>query len=162
MSQPQELHFEKNCPKIKNHIFPLRLPSMTLLLRQKPIELKRPLSPFWKLEMSMLLCVWFIHFQMGQSKLCHHPPPAKIYPPTPTTSQNISTITTTTHHQPKYVHHHPPLVKIYPLTCPTTHRQPKCIHHHQQQSKIYPSKKLFYKKNIKIFYSKVNDEKHFD
>ena len=38
---------------------------------------------------------------------------------------------------------------------------PTTIHHHQQQSKIYPSKKLFYKKNIKIFYSEVNDEKHF-
>ena len=58
--------------------------------------------------------------------------------------------------------HHPPPAKIHPLRCPTTHLQPKCIHHHQQQSKIYPSKKLFYKKNIKMFYSKVNDKKYFD
>ena len=73
------------------------------------------------------------------------------YPPSPTTSQNISTTT----------HYHTPQAKIYPLACPTTRQQPKCIHHHHQQSKIYPSKKLFYKKNIKIFYSKLNDEKHF-
>ena len=45
---------------------------------------------------------------MGQTKLCHHPPPS-----------------TSTHHQPQYVHHHPPIpttihhhpppAKIYPL-----------------------------------------------
>ena len=53
----------------------------------------------------------------------------------------------------------------------TTHNYPQpptdsqnistTIHHHPPQSKIYSSKKVFYKTNNKIFYSKVNDEKHF-
>ena len=130
---------------------------------------------------SVYWAVWFIvqtfkidqeicivdRFRLNYATTHHHPPPTR--------SQNIST---TTHHQPKYVHHHPPApitsqsisattkhhpppVKIYPLTCPTTYRQPKRIHQ-QQQSKIYPSKKLLYKKNIEIFYWKVNDGKQFD
>ena len=44
----------------------------------------------------------------------------------------------------------------------TTHLHPKFIHHHSSQSKIYANKKVFYEKNIKIFYSEINDEKHFD
>ena len=37
------VHFEKNCPEIKNiYIFsPLWLPSITLLLKWKPVELRR-------------------------------------------------------------------------------------------------------------------------
>ena len=80
----------------------------------------------------------------GQTKLCHHPPPAKIYPPPP-----IAT------------HQHAPPSKIYPpppttnqsisTTIHPTQQQPKYIHHHQPQSKIYSSKRRFYKKNIKIF-----------
>ena len=83
---------------------------------------------------------------------------------------------TTTHHQPKYIHHHPPLAKIYlppfhhyppttkiyPPSFTTTLQQPKYINHYPPQSKIYPSKKVFYKKIIKVFYSEANDEKHFD
>ena len=104
-------------------------------------------------------CKWAtLRVRLNYATTHRHPPP-------PTTSQNIST---TTHHHPpspstsqniSTTHHHPPPAKIYLLTCPTTHWQPKCIHHHQQQSKIYPSKKSFYKENIKIFYSKLNDEK---
>ena len=69
--------------------------------------------------------------------------PAKLYPSSPTTSQNISTNT------------HPPPTKIYPPPSITTHQQPKYIYHLPKY--IYPSKKVFYKKNIKIFYSEVND-----
>ena len=43
--------------------------------------------------------------------------------------------------------HHPPTAKMYPP--PPTKIQ------------NISSKKLFYKKNIKIFYSEVNDEKDF-
>ena len=39
--------------KLKNIFSPT-----TLLLRYKPVELNRSLSPFWKLEMSMLLCMF--------------------------------------------------------------------------------------------------------
>ena len=46
--------------------------------------------------------------KMGPTKLCHHPPPAKIYPPPPTIT-----------------HHHPPPAEIYPPTPTTTHQQPK-------------------------------------
>ena len=67
-------------------------------------------------------------------------------PPTPTT-HHYPPLPTTTHHQSKYFHQHPPTAKY--------------IHHHQTQPKIYPSK-MFYKKNVKIFHSKVKDEKHFD
>ena len=65
----------------------------------------------------------------------------------------------TTHNHPK-----PPTTTTHNLPLPsiTTHHQPKYIHHHPPQSKIYPSKKVFCKKNIKIFYSEVNDEKHFN
>ena len=67
---------------------------------------------------------------MGQTKLCHHPPP-------PTTSQNISTtsqnISTTTHHQPKYIHHHPPPAKVYP-PLPTISQK---MDHHLAKAKIY-------------------------
>ena len=37
------VHFEKNCPEIKNIyiFFPLWLPSITLLLKWKPVELRR-------------------------------------------------------------------------------------------------------------------------
>ena len=72
----------------------------------------------------------------------HHPPPS-------TTSQNISTTT----------HHHQQPAKL-PSTTP--HRQPKYIHHQPPQSKIYPSKRVFYKKNVKIIYIEAKDEKHFD
>ena len=51
-------------------------------------------------------------WSMGQTKLCHHPTPAKIYPPPPTTSQNISI----THHYPP-----PPKICLAPFT--TTHWQ---------------------------------------
>ena len=61
----------------------------------------------------------------------HHPPSAEIFAPPPSTT----------------THHHPP-----PFT--TTHQQPRYIHHLQPQSKIYPSKKVFYKKNNKIFIQK--------
>ena len=70
----------------------------------------------------------------------------------PTTSQNISTTT----------YHHQPLAKIHQQPSTTAHRQRTYTHHHQTLSKIYSSKKVFCKKNIKIFYSEVNNEKHFD
>ena len=98
----------------------------------------------------------------------HHPPlptTTHNHPPPSTTSQNIPTTTnhhsppsTTTHHQLKHIHRHPLPAKNISNT---THRQTKYIHH-QPQSKIYRSKKVFYQKNVKIFYAKVNDEKHFD
>ena len=59
----------------------------------------------------------------------------------------VRLIYATTHHEPKYVHHHPPP--------PTTTQNVSTTNNN-------PSKKVFYKKNIKVFYSKVNDEKHFD
>ena len=71
----------------------------------------------------------------GQTKLCHHPPPAKIYPRPPTISQNISS---TTHHQSKYIHHHPPPPTTSQNISTTTHHQSKYIHHHLPQAKIYP------------------------
>ena len=40
--------------KLKNIFSPT-----TLLLRYKPVELNRSLSPFWKLEMSMMLLCMF-------------------------------------------------------------------------------------------------------
>ena len=109
---------------------------------------------------------------MGQTKPCHHPP-------TPTSNQNISTtthhhsppptnsqnISSTIHYYPQpltIIHHQPPTAKIQSPSPTTTHHQPKYINHHQQQSEIYLSKKVFHKKNIKTFYSKVEDEKHFD
>ena len=55
------MYILKKVPKIKKTLFfPLRLPSMTLLLKQKPIELKSLLSPFWKLGMlpMMLFCMF--------------------------------------------------------------------------------------------------------
>ena len=47
----KNVHFEKKCPKSST--------SITLLLKQKPLELKRWLSPFWKLEMPMMLLCMF-------------------------------------------------------------------------------------------------------
>ena len=77
---------------------------------------------------------------LGQTKLFHnplrpptihdHPPPSKIYPLPPTTSQNMST---TTHHQQKYIHHHPPSVKIYP-PLPTISQK---MDHHPPKTKIH-------------------------
>ena len=55
-----------------------------------------------------------------QTKLCHHPAPAKIYPPPPTAS----------HHQQKYIHY----------------LQPKYIHQHPPPAT--ESQNLFYKKPI--------------
>ena len=56
MSQPQKCKFsEEVSKKLRNKFFSLWLPSKTLLLRQKPVELKRLLSPFWKLEISIML-----------------------------------------------------------------------------------------------------------
>ena len=60
----------------------------------------------------------------------HHPLSAKIYPPPPTISQNIST---TTHHQSKYIHHHPPPAKIY-LPLPTTSQK---LDHQPAKAKVY-------------------------
>ena len=63
----------------------------------------------------------------------HHPPPAKIYPSPPTTSQNISTTT----------HYHPPPAKICPppLTTSqnisTTTQHFKKMDHHPAKVKIY-------------------------
>ena len=91
----------------------------------------------------------------------HHPPPVKIYPPPLTTSQNISTTTHRHPPPPTAIHHHPPppttSQNILTNMPHTTYQQPKCIQHHQHQSKKYPSKKLFYKENIKIFYSKMKN-----
>ena len=70
-------------------------------------------------------------------------------------------VSTTTMY-PKCIHHHSPPAKIYLPSSITNHRQPKYIYHHPPQSKIYPSKKVFYEKNIKKFYSEINDEKHLD
>ena len=52
----------------------------------------------------------------------------------------------TTNHQP-----------LPPTTTHHHHRQAKYIHYHPWQPKIYPSKKVLYKKNIKIFYSEVGN-----
>ena len=55
---------------------------------------------------------------LHQPKYIHHYPPlTKIYPPPPTTSQNVST---TTLHQPNYIHDHQPPVKIYLPASTTT------------------------------------------
>ena len=51
-----------------------------------------------------------------------------------------------------YIHYHPPPPTDNQNISTATNNNPKYI---QVGS-------LFYKKNIKIFYSKVNDEKHFD
>ena len=51
----------RSAQKLKKHIFSLfsSLPYITLLLRWKPVELKRSLSPFWELETSvMVLCMF--------------------------------------------------------------------------------------------------------
>ena len=53
---------------------------------------------------------------------------------------------------PTTMHNHPRPANIYPPPSTTT-RPPT--------AKIYPSK-AFYKKNIKIFYSEICYEKHFD
>ena len=74
------------------------------------------------------------------------PPVPKIYLPSPTTNQNISTT----------IRNHQRTAKIYLPSSTTTHRQPKYIHHHPTQSEIYQSK------NIKVFNSEVNNEKHFN
>ena len=86
----------------------------------------------------------------------HHDPPQSsathYHPPPPTTI----------HHQPKYIHHTHHHQQPAKLPSTTAHRQPKYIHHQPPQSKIYPSKRVFYKKNVKIFYLEAKDEKHFD
>ena len=64
----------------------------------------------------------------------HHLPPAKIYSPSPSTSQNISTTT----------HHHSPPAKIYPPQPTTTHHNPRYIHQHPPPPTN--SQNLFYKK----------------
>ena len=63
------------------------------------------------------------------------------YPPSPTTSQNISTSThqhlpapTTSQNVSTTTHHHPPPAKIYPPSSTTNHHQPKYIHHHPTNS----------------------------
>ena len=67
---------------------------------------------------------------------------------------------------PTTIHHHPSPAKIYPPPFTATHYQPKYIHHYPPSSldiqNIYSSKKVFYKKTIKIFYSEVHDEKYID
>ena len=93
------------------------------------------------------------HSHQSISTTTHHQPKYILHDPTPpTTSQNISTTT----------HHHPPTATMYLPSSTSTHQEPKYIHHCSPQSKINPSKKVFYKRNIKIFYSEVYDEKHFD
>ena len=44
---------------------------ITLLLRQKLIELKRSLSPFWELEMSILLCMFGLFPDKQSFKKCN-------------------------------------------------------------------------------------------
>ena len=71
----------------------------------------------------------------------------------------------TTHHKSKYIYHHLPPPTTSQNISTTIHHHPlaaKYIHHHPLQSKIYPIKKVFFKENIEIFHSEVNDEKHFD
>ena len=60
--------FIKNCPKIKKHIFPITTTSISLLLKYKPVKLKRVLSPVGKLEISMILLCVFI-FILRKKKL---------------------------------------------------------------------------------------------
>ena len=83
------------------------------------------------------------------------PPPTTIYCHSPTFT------TTHRHHSPPptaTIHHHPPPpTTIHQHPPPSAHRLPKYINHHLPQPKIYPSKKVFYKKNIKIFYSEVRN-----
>ena len=45
----------RSVQKLKKHTFPIWLPCMTLLLKWKPVELKRTLSSVWKHETSMML-----------------------------------------------------------------------------------------------------------
>ena len=47
----KNVHFEKKCPKIIKTYFSIWLPSIRLLLKQRPVEPKRSLSP-------MLLCMF--------------------------------------------------------------------------------------------------------
>ena len=60
----------------------------------------------------------------GQTKLCHHPPPS-------TTTHHYPRPSTTTHHQPKHIHHQPPSPSTSQnISTTTTRHQPKYIHHH--------------------------------
>ena len=123
----------------------------------KPISLpspypyqKFPIPPFLKisiplLKMGVQLCLVTIiqgRVRLNYAIIHHHPP-------SPTTSQNVSTtihhhpspakmyppLPTTTHHQPKYSHHHPPP--------PTTNQDISTNTHHHP-----PTANLFYKKPI--------------
>ena len=122
------------------------------ILMGKSIWIVLFLSLFCNFESrQIMICEW-VRLQYGTTH--HHPPPAKIHPPSPTITYNHSPPFTTTHQQPKYIHHHPPpptTSQNISNTMPTTLRQPNYIHHHQQQTKIYPSKRVFYKKNNKTF-----------
>ena len=58
MTQSQKYAFWE-VPTNYNACFSMWLPCTTLLLKQKPVELKRSFSPFWKLEIPMMLLCMF-------------------------------------------------------------------------------------------------------
>ena len=67
MPQSQKYTFWGEVPKnLKNISFPLLLQSITLLLRYQPVELKMSLSPFWRLEMSVMLFCMFALIAFGK------------------------------------------------------------------------------------------------
>ena len=73
MTQPQKCTFWEEVPKNYKTYFSIWLPSITLFLKQYSVELKRLLSPFWKLKMSMMLLCMFGLFilQQKQLKICN-------------------------------------------------------------------------------------------
>ena len=67
--QKKKFTFWKEVPKNFKTYFSMWLQSITLLLKQKPVELNWSLSPFWKLEMLMMLLCMFRLFILKQKKL---------------------------------------------------------------------------------------------
>ena len=58
------VHFEKKSPEIKTNIFlPLWLASITLVLKEKPVEKKKPIFGTWNVS-DVIVYVWFIYSQI--------------------------------------------------------------------------------------------------
>ena len=84
--------------------------------------------------------------------------------PPPKDTHNHPPLPTTAHSHPPpstVIRRHQPPPRNRQVISTTSHQRPKYIHYHLPQSKIYPSKKVFYKKNIKMFYSEVNTKNIF-
>ena len=70
MKQSQKCAFSE-VPTNYNVCFSVWLPSTTLILKQKPVELKWSFSPLWKLEMPMMLLCMFGLFLKKKLKICY-------------------------------------------------------------------------------------------